>query len=925
LATVSTTAPAREVVVGRAHELAAIDDFLQALAERGSALLLAGEAGMGKTVLVRSALDRGRALGYRVLACAVVETESTYAFAGLIDLFSGMTDEELTQLLEPPLLEGLQRALFRSARGRSPSEQVVGLAALTVIRRLSVLTPVVLAVDDMHWLDTPSARVLGYVVRRLHDARVGFIVSLRIGEASSIDLDRLLAETGGARIELSGLSTAGLARLLEGRLGTKPYRSTLVRIARATGGNPLYALEVARFLAPDADPVHPLPVPSSLRDIVAHRLRALPSSAAQATLASFALARPTREMVAAVCGSAEGLLMAVDTGVLEVQGANVSLAHPLVGSILYSELRDADRQQLHRRLATVAPSEEERVRHLALGADGPSAEIADGLERAATAARDRGAPTGAAELLEIAVRLTPGEDFEARARRELALALDEFVCGQGASARARCRNVLAGVPPGRWRAAALCMRAELYDAAGMEEMQALLDQAFTEAEGDTELEARIHIALARLEWWKARPRDSELHARAAVELAERCGDEGLLAAALAHMALVNFFLGRNSAQPLFDRALALEKRLEVRLPAERPSHLYANMQMEARDDIDFARSCLERARASASSWGDEYMVAVLTLYQCELECWAGRFDEAERLAMEGADLLTQAESSNHEGYLLYTLALVDFWRGRTDAARARAVGALEFDERTGAVTFGALPRSLLGFIELSRGEPAAAAAWLDPLHDQYRAGGMVEPGVYSFLPDLVEALVAVGRLDRAAAVLDPFERHATRLGRSFAVGTAARCRALLLAAEGELDGAAAAAARSVVTLQASRQPFELARSLLVLGSVERRRRRKSKAAQALREANALLDELGAALWADRARSELGRVGLRPAAPAKLTATERRVAELAAVGHSNDEIAGLASISVKTVEANLTRVYRKLGVRSRHQLGSRLAD
>jgi DNA-binding CsgD family transcriptional regulator len=202
---------------------------------------------------------------------------------------------------------------------------------------------------------------------------------------------------------------------------------------------------------------------------------------------------------------------------------------------------------------------------------------------------------------------------------------------------------------------------------------------------------------------------------------------------------------------------------------------------------------------------------------------------------------------------------------------------------------------------------------------------MVEPGVYSFLPDLVEALVAVGRLDRAAAVLDPFERHATRLGRSFAVGTAARCRALLLAAEGELDGAAAAAARSVVTLQASRQPFELARSLLVLGSVERRRRRKSKAAQALREANALLDELGAALWADRARSELGRVGLRPAAPAKLTATERRVAELAAVGHSNDEIAGLASISVKTVEANLTRVYRKLGVRSRHQLGSRLAD
>jgi DNA-binding CsgD family transcriptional regulator len=195
----------------------------------------------------------------------------------------------------------------------------------------------------------------------------------------------------------------------------------------------------------------------------------------------------------------------------------------------------------------------------------------------------------------------------------------------------------------------------------------------------------------------------------------------------------------------------------------------------------------------------------------------------------------------------------------------------------------------------------------------------------AFLPDEVEALVALGELQRAERLLEILEAYGRCSGLAWPLATAARCRGLLLAAEGEIDGAMRALEEALTHHASLEMPLELARTLLVCGQVQRRQKRKRAARDSLVRALDLFERSGAALWAKRADEELGRVGVRPRAPQNLTTAERRVAELAARGLTNQEVAAAAFLSHKTVEANLTRIYRKLGIRSRAELGVRLAE
>ncbi len=906
------SAAAERELVGRQAELGAVEAFLDGLPERGSSLVLAGEAGIGKTVLWRQALALAEERGLRVLSAAVAETESAYAYAGLIDLFAGVGDEELTPTLRTALLR---------ERGRARGEQVVALATLEAVVAFAAEAPVLLAIDDLQWLDQPSARVLGFVQRRVGAAPVGLLATVRREADTELDVDRLLADTGGARLEVAGLSLGALGRLLQARLGVKPSRPTLARLARATGGNPFYALEVARAPGFRAEGPGPLPVPKKLRDLVGDRVRALAPPAAEAVLGTYALARPTTADVVALCGE-DALEEALSAEVLERHGERISLTHPLVGSSAYFDLSAAARRDLHERLASLPLDEEERVRHLALAAEGPSGVVAEALERAAGAARARGAPAGAAELLDMAVRLTPPDQRDDAMRRTLALAHDEYLSGQAGRGRLRCREVAAAAPPGHLRASALWARAIFRDADTSDEIEALLAQALRESEGDVELAANIHSAWTGLTLWAGCPNRGESHARTALECAERSGKDSQIAVAAALLAQVEFGLGRGIRTDLWERALALEDGLDESVPVySLPSFSYAYVQATARDDVAFARACIRRASSAAAARGSEAGVALLALVACEFECVAGRLDEAERLATQSAALLEQAEVPRTDGYLLSVLAFVDACKGRAERARSRAQESLALDEAAGVLNTTSRAGIALGFLEISEGRPGDAVQHLAPVHERYLTGGIAEPSRY--LPDLVEGLVALDRLDDAAATLEPFEQAARRLDRRWAIGAAARCRALLLATTGPADCARDAAAESVATLRDADLPLDLGRGLLVLGTIERRERRKSAAAEAIGEAIAIFEEIGAELWAEQARAELGRVGLRPRAPAELTATERRVAELAAAGHANEEIASLAHVSVKTVEANLTRVYRKLDIRSRHQLAERL--
>jgi DNA-binding CsgD family transcriptional regulator len=235
------------------------------------------------------------------------------------------------------------------------------------------------------------------------------------------------------------------------------------------------------------------------------------------------------------------------------------------------------------------------------------------------------------------------------------------------------------------------------------------------------------------------------------------------------------------------------------------------------------------------------------------------------------------------------------------------------------------PLWAVGMAELSDGNPAGVHAVLGPLAGQVAGMGATDPVLRVFLPDEVEALVALGELELAEEYLEPFERDAGELERAWAIAAAGRCRGALEAARGAPAEALAAFARALAAHDAVDMPFERARTLLLAGDAHRRFRQRGRARVLLEEARAVFDELGATPWSERAREAIARLGRPGSGGEALTETERRLAELAASGFSNQEVAARAFVSVKTVEANLTRVYRKLGVRSRVGLANALRE
>jgi DNA-binding CsgD family transcriptional regulator len=226
-------------------------------------------------------------------------------------------------------------------------------------------------------------------------------------------------------------------------------------------------------------------------------------------------------------------------------------------------------------------------------------------------------------------------------------------------------------------------------------------------------------------------------------------------------------------------------------------------------------------------------------------------------------------------------------------------------------------------LALSLDDPQAADAALAPLAAPFEQEEVPDPIRPFFLPDEIEALIGLGRLDPAERLLTNFEAAARRLRRGWALMMAARCRALLLAARGDLDDASGTMGEALTLCEGLELRIEVARTLLLAGQLERRRRKKRVASEYLQKATAEFEEMGARLWAERAKAELRRVGLRPSAPDELTASERRVAELTASGLKNREVAAQLYLSPKTVEATLARVYRKLEIHSRAELGARL--
>jgi DNA-binding CsgD family transcriptional regulator len=906
-------------LLGRQQELANADDFLDAVERGVAAFVVEGEPGIGKTALWRETFAKATARSYCVISARPAESEAGLTFAAFADLLGDVGDELVADLPEPQR-RALDAALLRGVGVETHDRRAVATALVSVLARLSETAPVVVAVDDVQWLDRPTAFALEFAARRLEGHRVGFLLSLRTRGPAAIPLalDRALSEDRLRRLRLGPLGLGSLHRLVQSRLGQALRRSALVRVERVSGGNPFFALEIARVLLRDGIPPigEPLPVPEDVVELVTQRVARLPPETRSALLAASALAHPRSELLD------DALAPAVKADIVRRDpGGAIAFTHPLFASAVYATASPDERRAVHGRLAGLVENLEQRAHHLALAGDEPDEEVAATLEQAGAEARRRGAPETAAELLERACSATPSDRADDRWRRELRAAEHHFDAGDRERSRTLLEALIASVPRGPLRAEALrLLGQERYhdnDLAGAVE---LFEQALDNAEGDSALCAPTELHLSFVAVLMGDLMAAVRHAHAALQHAQAIEDDGLRAEALAVTTICDFIAGHAPADDMIEEALLLEDPLRTTFVQLRPTSV-AGLFFMWTGRLERATTLLRLLRSRMLEAGEESDLPMGTFHLTWLECWRGDLPAAAALADEALAVTEQVGGEATRALALLARSLPRAFAGDAEGARADVEASLEICERIGwryAIVWGL---TILGFVSLSVGDATEVDRTLQPLVDLAEELGIGEPMTAPFLPDEVEALVALGQLDRAEALLDPFHRRAVELDRSWALATSLRCRGLIAAARGELDAATVALDDALAVHEQLEMPFELGRTLLVLGQVRRRRREKRAAATVLEQAVEIFEQVGARLWADKARSEHERCGIRRADADELTPTERRVAELAATGSTNRQIADSIFVSPKTVEANLVRVYRKLDIRSRAELGA----
>jgi DNA-binding CsgD family transcriptional regulator len=921
-------------VFGRAAELAVVESVLDALADGPSAILLSGEAGVGKTTLLREALALSRHRSMWVLTCQPVETEAKLSFAALADLFGSVLDQDDVPL-PLPQAKALDVALLRAEpEGPTPDSRAVSTAVLTTMRFLAAARPLIVAIDDIQWLDGATARVLEFALRRLTVEPIVLVVAARTaGEAPlPFGLDRVIPEERVHRLVVGPLGVDAIGLLVQSRLGATFRRPLVVRLHELSGGNAFFALEIARASMRGQGPAagEPLPVPSSLRELIGQQVSGLSAGDRTTLLVVAAMSRPTVAAVEAAVDRKrlQGILRrGQEAGLVVVEGDEIRFAHPLFGSAILADASAEERRAVHRRLAEVSSEPEERARHLALGTSGPDEDVATELVEAARLSRSRGAPDAAAELCEIAVGLTAPERTAERADRQVEAATHHVAAGDLVRAQALADQAVAGAPPGPQLARGLMFLARIRPLVN-ESWTTVIEvsrRAMDQAGGADELQGEIEQLLGYAMLFTGDIPSAVPHARAAVDLAERANDPLAVAEALQFVAYLEFARGHGVRTDLLNRAVALEHETEGRWITDevRPSFTLARI-LKYTERSEEARAAFQAMLEAAMERGREQPLPSLSAHLAELETWAGRWEHARTLAVQSLEAAEERGEGAHNRMLaLHALALVDAHRGDTDAAREAASEGVSLAEGLGLVMFQIQHLSVLGFLELFEENPKESLRHLDRAAALTERMGVEEPALFRFDPDLVEALVAAGNLGRAAEVLDRFEERAIRLDRDWARATAARCRGLVLAAEGDLAGALSAFDRALEAHERVPEPFALARTLFCLGRTQRRAKLRSEARSSFERVLEIYGGLGARRWAERAGREARRVGIRAAGPLDLTATEQRVAALVGEGRTNREAADALFLSVNTIEWNLSRIYRKLGVRSRTELAARM--
>ncbi len=882
---------ARESLVGRAEELGVLTEFLGAAEDDG--LVLTGEAGLGKTALWEGALDLATALGTRVLVATPGEGEERYSFGVLTDLLRevDLADLDLPASLRAPL----EAALLRGpAADGGVDVQLVAAAMHEVLRLLADGRRVLVCVDDVQWADPASLEALTFAARRLSGRGVAFLLTRRVGFQRSA-LEALLVRRRLRYVEPRPLTAQDTSHLLAQQLGLVVPPRVVRMVHEESRGNPLHALEIGRVLLERGTPGlgEPLGVPEELATVLGVRVQHLPDEQ-QTLLLALALEPQAPEAVLAGLVGIAALDEAVRTRLVSVGAAGkVRPWHPLLAAAARAGASPARRRELHLRLAGLAAGDEARARHLALAHPEVDEELAATLAAAAGQAGDRGAALEAAELAELALERTP-RDAPTRPGRVVALAERLAAAGEAGRLSARIEPEIATMPFGPERGAACLL---LLDGivGSMDNLEHWIERAMAECDGApdilaTGLQIKAMTALGiRVSGVPA--------AQALAEEAGRLGHEQGVGR--------DWFLAHTG-----------------RPPESQDPHPRAKWDLW-RGEPALAEPVIREEIAAAEAQGRIRSLVQSQLDLADLLLRSGRLPEVRELLVALDDAFMPDKESRDEDLIRARTAVLagdaatgEHWaRLSEEWARGFGHGWIELD----AV-------AARGVAALLAGDPEAAAAHLQRVWDRVVAAGVENPGIFPVVPDLVEALVLLGRYDEAQAPVDWLDERAVAQAHPWGLAGVDRCRALVgLASDAMTPVESADLARRAADRYAELglRPDE-ARTCLAVGGQLRRRRQWGLAREALDRARTVFGTVGGEGWVAAADQELAKVGGRtPSGSGELTPAERSTAELAAQGLSNKEIARRTGVAIGTVEAHLSRSYLKLGVRSRSQLAGAL--
>lgn len=884
-------------------------------------VLLYGPTGIGKSAAARALVTERVQAGCRVLSAAPSPSETDLPYVTLLDLLSNELDLAW-QVLPGHLRQPLEVALLKaSAPDTVRDELAVRLAVLHVLRRLAVTGPVLLVVDDLQWVDPPSLEVLTFCARRSTDG----VQMLATEQVADGDLPVMTAACPEPvlQLEVPPLSEQDVLALLRNRLAEPVPVQTARRIYTATAGSPFMALELGRAVLrhpQGVSPDDPLPVSSRLKTLLGNRLADLGPGTQEVLLHAASSPRPTVAQLArsvdrpidAELAEAEGL------GLVDVTSERLRFSHPLLREFVYAEATSAARRQAHARLAAVVDEPVENARHRALASQAADAGLAAALDEAAIVAGGRGALGVAATLWRLAADRTPADQQDDRARRLTRAAEDAGSAGHLAESTEMARLAVEAAAGAEVRVAALLM---LADAVWSERDQriALLADAFETAQGDDLLEAQVRIERSHSAYFDRRLDDAREEARVAEELAIRSGNVQALVDALSAANSVELAVGGGDTS---DRLLARAAALAGGLPLTRTvvharqmaamRELFRGQTAEALAGIS---ALVDEVRAGgAMRWLASVLISATAIYER-----SGHGEEALAAGHECLQLMQDIGDEPEVGMLIASRA--ECVGGTAAAARELAESALDHVRAVRNEEWTGPALANCGQIGVLIGDPQRAVEAFDAISDLGEAAMPYDPAVIPWHADYAEALVAAGRLPDAIALIKEIRARAETLDRPVVRVGLARSEALLIAKQGDPAAALQLLEKTVATAGDQVYPLDLARCELTRGRVARQARRRSVARAAFLAAVDQFDSHGAPAWREVAETELARLDVpsRSRLPSELTDNELQIVAMVRDGSTNREIAAALYLSVKAVESQLTRLYRRFGVANRTQL------